>query len=419
MNFRINILLLTASLAASVVFAEDSKSCLVMTPDYSGDCTSATANLFTKHTIQLLNQSTSCKPMPVETAVRRLADADVALNRLPTRQAAVIAAGNVLKVQEVVHGSIAQTGNQFHVWLKLYDARTGMETKKAGASFTGTEQAMPAKVIPFLLDKLGISISTRPVPAAMPAETRIKVPPSESSASAPTPRGSRDTEITRGTAGPSPLIGHLEIGTRMMHYVLFKDSKQNFIGSIDRLDADQNYLPLKLYANWMFAPAYGLELSWDRVAAKTITSSTGYTDGTIVMKGPCLAFVARYPDTNPWQPFAGLGLAYLPGDFEAASWWHLGYPTPDEWEAAGSPSISNNEVTRSMEIKDEIGLLMMGGVQYCWDAAWSVDVYFRMLFADADTHYWIDLPGNDVKDRGTKTIPMDSWALGFGVRYSF
>ena len=81
------------------------------------------------------------------------------------------------------------------------------------------------------------------------------------------------------------LTDRVAIGTRM-EYFKIKTEKDDFIGSIDKLDAKQNYDPTRLFLDINLARHWNmdfiLEASWTRIAMGTVTTyNYNQNDGTL------------------------------------------------------------------------------------------------------------------------------------------
>lgn len=231
----------------------------------------------------------------------------------------------------------------------------------------------------------------------------------------------RAQETSVQTETSSPVAGHLELGTRITHFVLVdEDDSNGFLGSIDHLGDEQDYIPYKVYADWLFCPYGGIELTWDHVGAIAKTSaSDNHTDGKFVLDGPILTAFGRYPNASMFQPYAGLGAAFYMTDFEAEDWWAKGYSSPDDYASLGSPSEDRNGKSRSIQTDDTVGFVATAGTDIKITKNWSADLYFRYTAVDVDAHFTLLTNGKVTEDKGTYTIPFDNYTFGAGAKYVF
>jgi len=231
----------------------------------------------------------------------------------------------------------------------------------------------------------------------------------------------QEAQVSAGATSTSFLAGHLELGTRITHFILVdEDDSSGFLGSIDHLGDEQDYIPYKLYADWLFCPYCGLELTWDHVGAIAKTSAAdNHTDGKFVLDGPILTAIGRYPNSSVFQPYAGLGAAFYMTDFEAEDWWALGFASPQDFADLGSPSEPRNGKSRSIETDDTVGFVATAGTDIKITKNWSADIYARYTAVDVDAHFTLLTNGKVTEDKGTYTIPFDNYALGAGLKYVF
>lgn len=205
------------------------------------------------------------------------------------------------------------------------------------------------------------------------------------------------------------------IGTRITHYELTTERKDFFLGHINRLEAVEDYAPTKLYADWWMCRYSGVELTWDRVEAKTHNNDPeGISDGNMVAQGPIATVLLRLPNSTRVTPMIGVGWAFMSVSFDELPWWSLGYGSPADYEALGSPSAPRGK-TREMMPKDNAsGLVLTADVDVRLAAHWSVDLYVRNMDLDAKMGY---RTAGEIK--AAKTIPLGNTAMGLGVKYVF
>jgi hypothetical protein len=226
-----------------------------------------------------------------------------------------------------------------------------------------------------------------------------------------------------------------EVGTRITTFKLLDSHKNTFLGSIDFLKSDQNYMPFKFFANWFFNSHLGMELTWDQIRADTITISDGHTDGIINLSGPIISVIERKPvhitiqnRTYTIVPYIGAGLAFMGADFQHEGWWHHGFGGENipedplnayaEWIAQGSPEWPNEGYRRTMHPDNATGFVLSGGCSTIIASNLSVDFYLRYMNIDVDTEFTLSSYGAVTRTQSTE-FPMSNYTLGIGIRYAF
>lgn len=211
-------------------------------------------------------------------------------------------------------------------------------------------------------------------------------------------------------------LERFSIGTRVTDYELDSGTKQdNFLGHIDELEAIQDRSPTKVYADfWVFRYA-GVELTWDRVEARTHNDDPeGISDGNLIAQGPILSLMARFPNKTRLTPMAGIGWAFMSIDFEEEPWWALGYPSPESYEELGRPAVPRGK-TREMLPEDSAkGDIIVLGLDVRISRHWSANLYYRTMDLDTTMGY---RTAGDLKE--AKPIPLSNTAMGAGVKYVF
>jgi outer membrane protein W len=299
--------------------------------------------------------------------------------------------------------------------------------------------AMTLRIVLVLMLVLGASAYGQTDPAA-PAATNA--PADQAATNAPAPDSAVSTNAapatdTQAPAAPAvktePAVelpvaeevagGRFAIGTRLTYLMLLKESG-DFMGHIDKLDAEQNLAPYKLFARWYFFRDFGLELTWDEVKAKTYNEpdeGTGArsSDATYVISGPILTALWRHRTEKRWTPWGGAGLAFMKGDVEHEGWWHYGYSSQNQYEQLGSPTTPNKGLTREFELDDPVGLVLAAGCDVTVNDRWSVDLYARYMNVEVKNHYTMSYNGTVFDDNGTKTEPLSNIVFGLGAKYTF
>ena len=212
----------------------------------------------------------------------------------------------------------------------------------------------------------------------------------------------------------------LELGTRVTYFMLQDDSSDSFLGSINQLDEKQDYIPYKVFADWMITPAIGVELTWDDIKANAQTdASDEHVDGDFKLTGPVVTVFGRYANQTIFTPFAGAGLSYMFGEFEEAKWWAMGYAHESDWAALGYPDEVRHGISRDIDPDDSIGFVLTGGSDIRITDRLSANLYARYEYIEADTDFVEKRGEVDVVNHDSQTIPFSNFAVGLGVKYSF
>ena len=219
---------------------------------------------------------------------------------------------------------------------------------------------------------------------------------------------------------PSPLAGRLEVGTRVTYFILQDDSSDSFLGSINQLNDEQDYIPYKLFADWMITPAIGVELTWDDLKAGAQTDEVDeHVDGDFELMGPVVTVFGRYKNKTIFTPFAGAGLSYMFGDFEETQWWAMGYSHESDWAALGYPDEARHNITRRIDVDDSLGWILTCGSDVRITPRLSANLYARYEYLEADATFVEKRGEVDVVNHESSSIPFSNFALGLGVKYVF
>lgn len=159
---------------------------------------------------------------------------------------------------------------------------------------------------------------------------------------------------------------------------------ETFLGYINELSAIQSSAP-RLVLGYRINPYLGMQVTHDRVAARTWNFNNRLSDGVVRMSGPILNLIARYPLTETIAPYAGLGYAPWQSSFDHDTWWTLGYGSPEAYKAAGSPPVRSENRRRLIRVDDHSGWIIGGGVEWRIHRYWLIDAAIRRhsLLADA------------------------------------
>ncbi|MBI3987321.1 MAG: hypothetical protein HY343_10390 [Lentisphaerae bacterium] len=226
------------------------------------------------------------------------------------------------------------------------------------------------------------------------------------------------------------LADHLVLGTRLTAFKLHLEGKHYFMGYLDSLEEEQDWWPTKLFAQWLFTPYAGLELTWDQVTANLLSSDDiPHNDGVLSLRGPIATLIGQYPNETIFTPYAGVGAGWFQADFDPNPIWHNGFGREvawfqaaaeyEAWRAAGSPEWPNDGYQRILEPEDTYGLVVTAGSSIGINRHWAADLYLRYMRVDMEAHYTRRVFGEVIEDRGVYTFPLNNYAAGLGVKYLF
>lgn len=202
---------------------------------------------------------------------------------------------------------------------------------------------------------------------------------------------------------PTSTIGgdfHFSIGTRILYVELLNDTKgqpdlNSFIGSIYKIEAEQNYLPVRPYAQLTTQTGpveVGLGLSYDRLEIATVDNGSG--DGDIEMESWMVYLLAAYPNETRFTPFGELGLATYWNSFDPLSSW-------------------SEDGRRRFELDDSRALYLAAGCDIAIDHNLSANLYLRYVDVDVDGSYHFHPVPREF------TFTLEHIACGVGVKYVF
>ncbi len=355
---------------------------------------------------------------------------------------AALAAGRLLNTDKIICGQITNTGERYTLTTSLIDVDSRRIIKSVRSSFSGYFsdfiQRVPASNIKALL-KLAIPPVTQPQAQSGPPTKKRKASRSididRNHGIAAYDKRTWETVAKNNLDQFGEFIeDRIEVGTRLTSYWLVDAKDDSFLGSIDWLNSKQNYLPNKFFIDWLMTPKWGLELTWDRIEAETLTSYDGHNDGNITASGPIVTFFGRHrfefgprEDATTLIPSGGIGLAFMRTDFDDEDWWHHGFDGETwqdaqqsylEWKEAGSPDWPNGGKRRNMSLDNAVGLVLTAGLSSKFHDNLALDLYFRYMSLKIKDTYTITRYEETILKRTTH-LPLSNYAIGFGLRYAF
>ena len=265
----------------------------------------------------------------------------------------------------------------------------------------------------FLAALLGLasSVSAAPPPAERPAPAHpYAVPFSQPIANEPVSADSDATSSLYHEYRASSLASdrdaacapRLALGFRVLNHWLLSPKKgepfhNSFIGSINRLDMHNSFLPSP-YVRFS-APvgplAAGLELSYTRYHISTRDNGGG--DGAIDTDALFLVAHAEFPTDTPFTPYAQLGAAYAFNDFDPIGSW------------------SSNK-RREFVLDDSVAFVAALGCSCALTDSILIDLYARYMDYDIDGKYVFH---GDSRPDTPFTFTTENISAGLGVSYVF
>lgn len=247
--------------------------------------------------------------------------------------------------------------------------------------------------------------------------------------------------------------GHFEFGVRLSSYKFDRtreSSKKDkyFIGSNNRIEEEDRdfglhnlklaWFPFSKPEQWLnkhkrskqnplfyLLQKTGVELTWDQLRAKAITSATSdhpqYSDGTIVVKGPMLSCLINIDNSSPVTPYFGLGLAIYNNTSVTEGWWHLGFGSEEayrQWVEAGSVGDPTGGWRRTFTVDDDWGTFWYIGATIEVYNNWDIDVFYRDTNIEFDNKYTLSI-GESILDTRHSKWDLSNKTYGIGVKYTF
>lgn len=220
---------------------------------------------------------------------------------------------------------------------------------------------------------------------------------------------------SKPVASDASALAGWEIGTRVIYTELQNDKQGrgtqingdwggSYLGSLNYIDEEQDYVPSRLYVQYFFGEYLGAGLSYDKIEAQTgerdrggDPNNDGPGDGIVGGEGPLLYLVCRVPNKSIFVPFAEAGVAY-----------YFSYFDENDWSDGGR---------RFMKTDDTAALVLAIGCDVKLTENLSINAYLRTVEnADIDIESW----RRDADDpERTGSFPLDYYGVGLGVKYAF
>jgi opacity protein-like surface antigen len=228
------------------------------------------------------------------------------------------------------------------------------------------------------------------------------------------------------------------LGFRSTYFQLTQNHGQ-FIGHVNYLPEEQNYLPIKPVVQLNLSKYFAFEFSYDQFKAGTLNGAFSvdnvdyiehdrrFNDGDIKWSPFMLAFQFRWPHfQKSLVPYVLAGISYTKASWDRKDWYYYGFPFPwvyDDWISKGNrpQDYPNGGYRRIYEVEDHsIGTLLGLGVDYfIWkNLALNLDVRYHWVKVNFSYSLAWD-EGQTVFYSEQRSFPLDSWIIGLGVKYYF
>lgn len=195
---------------------------------------------------------------------------------------------------------------------------------------------------------------------------------------------------------------HLALGVRFMNHWLLSPKKgkpfqHSFIGSINRLDMHNSFLPSPYVR--VSAPvgplAAGLEFSYTRFHISTRDNGGG--DGAIDSDAFFLVALAEIPNASIFTPYAQLGAAYAANEFDPIGSW-------------------SSDNRREFDLDDSVAFVAALGCSCALTDSILLDLYARYMDYDIDGKY---IYRGDSRPDTPFTFTTENVSVGLGLSYVF
>lgn len=213
-------------------------------------------------------------------------------------------------------------------------------------------------------------------------------------------------ELVYSDALPASAVGNdvcFSVGTRILHVALLDDvqgrpNQDSFIGSINRLEVNQNYLPVHPYVQITTRTGpvdVGMGLAYGHLDVATRDDGGG--DGDVEMDGWMPYLLAAWPNETRFTPFAELGAVFYRNRFDPISSWSEGG-------------------LREFDLDDSHSVYFGAGCDVQLTRNLFGNLYLRYVDVDVDGYY---LYNDGVRYPKSFTFTLEHLACGGGLTYAF
>jgi len=269
-------------------------------------------------------------------------------------------------------------------------------------------------------------------PALSHGETTLKEIPQKGEVQ------SEATQVQILKVEPRPREWGIALGFRSTYFQMTQNHGQ-FIGAVNYLPEDQNYLPIKPVVQLNLSKYFALEFGYDQFKAGTLNhafSAEGvdyaehdprFNDGNIKWDSFMLALQFRWPHFHKsFVPYVLGGVSYIKTSWERENWYYYGFPYPwvyDDWTSRGNrpQDYPNGGYRRIYDVEDHtLGTLLGIGVDYFIWKKLALNLDLRYQWAKVNFNYKLAFDdGQTVIHNEPRSFMLDSWIIGLGLKYFF
>jgi hypothetical protein len=214
----------------------------------------------------------------------------------------------------------------------------------------------------------------------------------------------------------TPFLYRWGVGLRSSYFQT--TDTQNF-RSINRMEEEQDYTPSRVFLSYQLYKHLYLEgeAFLKALVSRPRNVNTSAYDGDLQWTPYFLTLQARIPSQCRFQPYLSLGVAYIRTEFNPQPYYRNGYDNPEEY-AQYFPTRGVVK-TREFSPEENVWGAQFGiGADYYVTKHFSLNLDIRYLIAQVNFKYRVTA-GNVTQIDEQGSFNLDSWLLGFGLRYSF
>jgi outer membrane protein W len=245
------------------------------------------------------------------------------------------------------------------------------------------------------------------------------------------------TQVEVSKVEPKTREWGVALGLRSTYFQMTQNHG-HFVGAVNYLQEEQNYLPIKPLVQLNLSKYFALEFGYDQFKAGTLNGAftvdnvnysehdSRFTDGYIHWDSFMLALQFRWPHFHKsFVPYVLGGVSYIKTSWERENWYYYGFPWPwvyDAWVGQGNrpQDYPNGGYRRIYDVDDHtFGVLLGLGLDYFIWKNWALNLDVRYQWAKVNFRYGLVDDNSQNVALSTHSFPLDSWILGLGLKYYF
>lgn len=239
-------------------------------------------------------------------------------------------------------------------------------------------------------------------------------------------------EVSKGETGTREW--GVALGLRSTYYRMTQNTGHIF-GTINWLEENQNYWPIKPVVQVNFLKYLALEFSYDQFKVTALCQGLfgiaehdpNWADGAVKWAPITMALQFRWPHFHKsLVPYVLGGISYTKTSWDRNEWYYYGFPSLAEynsWTSQGNrpEDYPNSGYRRIFEVDDHtIGTLLGVGVDYFIWKNLALNLDWRYYWSKVGFTYTLAYDGGrDVVRVQHGTFFLDSWIIGLGIKYFF